>query len=1008
MGILGRRREKEEKEEEEEEMKKSWLLAILLVVCLASALNIQTSDQLMTMEAKVNGVDVTKQAVEFKEGNRFGLIYTPLLPVDVFSVQVIVKFEKGTEQVKPLVYKRILNSTTAIIYDYQDLMTKNPEWNWQEEQTGASEWTLTTSAGNKKHSKIDLDPTWYYADIFSTVDYSENVTNVGNMMYLDPEDFVIDNWFFPQIAGYENMSVGLHQDEMFLANLTVENGIHNTGRIHFTNKSNEYGKPIIGDDFNVDVAVCVMASRDTQPENYDKYWESNGLTTDTGANNQSLRTYISSQMISNANNNAYFTLGNYYSICGQYTTGNLDGGNGTMVFQSGVQRANMTGNASSGIINLDNIYFGRRPNGASSYNGYMNNIVVFNKSFTVAEIGQLHSGDLPMTKERGIANTTMQEINQSGIYDQVNITWSGILPYGTNVNVSLTLTENRSGTLYWKNTAYVPCEKECRFDVNTNTTSVGVNFELISNYGWYTPIIVNYSIYANESWKDTIPPEVINLTVNNTMNNTETESNVTVTDTTTIDTVIGNFTDPNGVTVTYPIPYTNRAGDLWNLSAIPTIVGNWTVRIIANDTSGNVNDTETFIVECYTDSVPPEIWNLTAPDINTGDNTTLAGQVSDHNLTLVLGRLVYPNGTHKWFSMDNTTNWYNYTWIANITAQDVGTYEFGIFAQDWMGNNNNATTEFEVTDNIPPNITLDLPVNDTWYNQSQAFTIEATAWDNVAISNTYAYVRINTGSYTPYLMTHVGGNTYRTTYTTTVIGNYSVYVLANDTTSLTNISANTSIIHVNDSTPPVISILRPYGLEYANMTIDIRVNISDDSNVTESWVNITHPYPSSEIQNLQLHPSGGGIWNTTWTNNAAEGVYTMTVHAWDSYGYEGTAVKSFKIREDRDPTGTEYTAIVIGLGIVLAFLAFLASKMTNEYVRIGLFYVALVFGAVILNMVITITEDIGASLAVQQTAGIAYYTNVMLIIVLSIYFVAGFAFRAVKMFNQLKSRRDEL
>lgn len=79
---------------------------------------------------------------------------------------------------------------------------------------------------------------------------------------------------------------------------------------------------------------------------------------------------------------------------------------------------------------------------------------------------------------------------------------------------------------------------------------------------------------------------------------------VNVTDNIAVDTVIANITLPNGTVNQLSLP--NAGGDIFNATfSNPALLGIYTVLFIANDTSGNVNDTEStqFVVTMSTPGV---------------------------------------------------------------------------------------------------------------------------------------------------------------------------------------------------------------------------------------------------------------------------------------------------------------------------------------------------------------------------------------------------------------------
>ncbi|MFC1768800.1 Ig-like domain-containing protein [Nanoarchaeota archaeon] len=135
----------------------------------------------------------------------------------------------------------------------------------------------------------------------------------------------------------------------------------------------------------------------------------------------------------------------------------------------------------------------------------------------------------------------------------------------------------------------------------------------------------NYTLYAwaNDSAglignhstilevRDTKPPSVTTLVPaqNTTYNNTYTiEIAADVTDYSNIDTVLANITYPNGTIE--QITLSNTTGDKYNTSyTIPYLKGQYNITIIANDTFGNTNATETTYFNLI-DQTPPLVYLL--------------------------------------------------------------------------------------------------------------------------------------------------------------------------------------------------------------------------------------------------------------------------------------------------------------------------------------------------------------------------------------------------------------
>jgi len=110
--------------------------------------------------------------------------------------------------------------------------------------------------------------------------------------------------------------------------------------------------------------------------------------------------------------------------------------------------------------------------------------------------------------------------------------------------------------------------------------------------------------------------------------------------------VLVNITKPDSSTQTQTL--TLNSSPIYEFNFTNTsLLGNYTVRIIANDTSGNINNTET-IQFTIQDNLPPSITTLGClPDpVNVSQTTTCNATITD-NLAIsnVTANVTLPNGT---------------------------------------------------------------------------------------------------------------------------------------------------------------------------------------------------------------------------------------------------------------------------------------------------------------------------------------------------------------------------
>ncbi|MDP7467985.1 MAG: hypothetical protein QGF25_07225, partial [Candidatus Woesearchaeota archaeon] len=152
---------------------------------------------------------------------------------------------------------------------------------------------------------------------------------------------------------------------------------------------------------------------------------------------------------------------------------------------------------------------------------------------------------------------------------------------------------------------------------------------------------------------------LINLTVNVTDNSLPTNRYV--------DVVLANITPPNGSSSAYTRIMTNGSdgGDVYNLTLIipPTDAdGNYTITFLANDTGGNLNNSEQIQFKL---SIIPNVSfiNITQPDgsergrpVNITVNVTDNSLPTNRHVDTVLAQITPPNGTASSYNLTMTND----------------------------------------------------------------------------------------------------------------------------------------------------------------------------------------------------------------------------------------------------------------------------------------------------------------------------------------------------------------
>lgn len=392
-----------------------------------------------------------------------------------------------------------------------------------------------------------------------------------------------------------------------------------------------------------------------------------------------------------------------------------------------------------------------------------------------------------------------------------------------------------------------------------------------------------------------------------------------------------NATDNDGlstvyINLTYPnasiqqIVLANTSPDIFYTTFTATNqTGIYTIRIIANDTFGNSNRTETttFAIQ---DITPPTVQNI-IPTI--GMNYTQNTQVSIsttaidtyvNRISAVYANITRPDGM---IAQANLTNTGGDTYTANFTDTSIiGIYYVQIIANDASNNiNNTEQTQFNTINNTPTNTSNSTPTDTTPPTVTpagcsptnaeinQPVVCNATIIDNIGIDYVYATITLPDSTTQTNTTTNTSSNYTFIFQSTAINGTYTVIWTANDTsnninntettnfivltnTTITNNTNNTNTTNTTtpDTTPPTVLNITPLaGTNFSlNSIVDITVNITDDTAVDTVFANITNP--DLTLTWIQLFDADNDdIYNNSVVANQA-GWYYITIIANDTSG----------------------------------------------------------------------------------------------------------------------------
>ena len=385
---------------------------------------------------------------------------------------------------------------------------------------------------------------------------------------------------------------------------------------------------------------------------------------------------------------------------------------------------------------------------------------------------------------------------------------------------------------------------------------------------------------------DTSNPSVTSLIPNSeTFNISSTiEISANATDDISIHKVIAQITNPNSVSTNLTL--TNSIGNKFNNSySIPTnVIGTYNITFYVNDTSNNINQTETtnFTVS---DNINP-IVTLNEPTTNTqivfGNSLNLSANVTDTiEVNLVKAIITLPNSTQVNVSLSNTThaNAYNNTY----TPTRLGEYEVRFYVNDSSNNvNNSITTNFTVVDQTNPLVFALVPSANSQFNITNTIEISANATDDILVQSVKAIITLSNGTQQNLTLTNVTSQKFNATYTipSEIIGRFNITIYAQDSTGNIN-NTNTTFFNVNEFESPQINIFNPItNSNYSTQSI-ITINLNATDNIEMNQVKAIIDMPNSTQTNLTLTQTEN-TFNANYTAPNLLGRFNITIYANDS------------------------------------------------------------------------------------------------------------------------------
>ena len=415
---------------------------------------------------------------------------------------------------------------------------------------------------------------------------------------------------------------------------------------------------------------------------------------------------------------------------------------------------------------------------------------------------------------------------------------------------------------------------------NVTYTASDAVFPLVS---WVTP--TNNSNYSRSSFNQTFNASVF-------------EANP--------DTVVFSFDNASGTA--FNITATNGSGHwaaYYNVSSLAE--GTHLVTIFANDTVGNMNNTEqrSFITD-YT--APRTNWVTPVNNSNysrTSYNQTFNVSILEENFVYGV-RFSFDNGTGTAFNVTAINGSGHWAIDYNVSSLAEGYYGWNCLGEDFSGNRAFAIANFTLTiDVTAPNVTVILPAADSSFNLTENIEISINVTDRIGVSNVYANLSYPNGSIL--LITLSNGVNYLNKYNVSFevplqVGNYNITFIANDTSNNRNATQTTNFTTTEDF-PPTMTVLgcTPASINLGELTKCI-ATISDNYQLDSVTATVTLPN-GTNVSHDASSIASNYFFNFT-NSSEAVGEHTVTWFANDTSQNTIFGIDRFNVTDPTAPTIT--------------------------------------------------------------------------------------------------------
>jgi hypothetical protein len=376
--------------------------------------------------------------------------------------------------------------------------------------------------------------------------------------------------------------------------------------------------------------------------------------------------------------------------------------------------------------------------------------------------------------------------------------------------------------------------------------------------------------------------------------------------------VIFNFDNSSGID--FNVSGVNSSGNWaisYNISNV--IEGTHLLTIYANDSTGNINTTETrtFVLD-----VTNPVTTLVAP--GNGTNYSIASSNQTFNVTVAdatTDSVIYnfENGSGTDFNVSGTNISGAWAISYNVSTLAEGTNIVTVYTNDSSGNLDQTKTFTLFVDYTSPAVSfLSPPAGSTFSGSSNNQTFNVSIEE---LSIETAIFEFDNSSGVDLNVSGVNSSgAWAISYNVSGLaeGVHVVTMYANDSSGNTNNSE--TLIFTLDNTPPNVTQLIPINSSTFNISnpIQIGASINDSTFIDAVFANVTYPNGTTELIVLSNQTGSPEVFNISYTIPLLNGTYNITFIANDTTNNRNASEITFFVAGDITPPAVAITAPTAG------------------------------------------------------------------------------------------------